>query len=62
MRRDFELIIEESMQKGELDLDLEESELLSNVLALNSIRVKESMIPRTEVKAIEDDTPAVPAI
>jgi CBS domain containing-hemolysin-like protein len=54
MRRDFELILEESMRRGELDLDREESELLSNVLALSSIRVKESMVPRTDIKAIDD--------
>ena len=54
LRRDFELILEESMRRGELDLDREESELLSNVLALNSIRVKESMVPRTDIKAIDD--------
>ena len=54
MRRDFELILEESLKRGELDLDEDESELLSNVLALNSIRVRESMVPRTEIEAIED--------
>ncbi len=54
MRRDFELILEESLKRGELDLDEDESELLSNVLAMNSIRVRESMVPRTDIEAIED--------
>lgn len=54
LRRDFELILEESMRRGELDLDREESELLSNVLAMNSIRVKESMVPRTDIRAVDD--------
>ena len=54
MRRDFELILEESMKRGDLDLDREESELLSKVLAMNSIRLKESMVPRTDIKAVDD--------
>ncbi|MDX1428960.1 MAG: hemolysin family protein, partial [Rhodothermales bacterium] len=54
MRRDFELILEESLKRGELDLDEDESELLSNVLAMNSIRVRESMVPRTDIAAVED--------
>lgn len=54
MRRDFELILEESLKRGELDLDEDESELLSNVLAMNSIRVRESMVPRTDIAAIDD--------
>ncbi len=54
MRRDFELILEESMKRGDLDLDRDESELLSKVLAMNSIRLKESMVPRTDIKAVDD--------
>jgi CBS domain containing-hemolysin-like protein len=57
MRRDFELMIEESKKSGELDLDEEESELLSNVFAMGSIRVKESMVPRTDIVAVEVSTP-----
>jgi CBS domain containing-hemolysin-like protein len=57
MRRDFELMIREGMESGELDLDQEESELLTNVLALGSIRVKESMAPRTDIIAVEENTP-----
>ncbi|NNE47080.1 MAG: HlyC/CorC family transporter [Rhodothermales bacterium] len=54
MRRDFELILEESMKRGDLDLDREESALLSKVLAMNSIRLKGSMVPRTDIKAVDD--------
>ncbi|RMF53344.1 MAG: HlyC/CorC family transporter [Bacteroidetes bacterium] len=56
MRRDFELMIEESKKSGELDLDEEESTLLANVFALSTIRVKESMVPRTEIVAVEEHT------
>lgn len=54
IRRDFELIIEESRASGELDLDEEGSELLSNVFAMSTIRVKESMVPRTDILAVEE--------
>lgn len=53
IRRDFELLIEESKRSGELDLDEEESTLVSNVFAMGSIRLKESMVPRTEIIALE---------
>jgi len=56
MRRDFELMIEESKKSGQLDLDEEESMLLSNVFSLGTIRVKESMVPRTEVEAVDEST------
>ncbi len=54
LRRDFELVIRESRETGTLDLDEEESEILSNVFELRSLRVKDSMIPRTEIKAVEE--------
>lgn len=54
MRRDFELMIEESKRTGELDLDEEESTLLSNVFAMSTILVKESMCPRTDIVALEE--------
>lgn len=54
IRRDFELVIRESRETGSLDLDEEESEILSNVFELRSLRVKDSMVPRTEVVAIEE--------
>ena len=56
IRRDFELMIEESKLSGELDLDEEETTLLSNVFAMSSIRVKESMVPRTDIVAVEENT------
>ena len=56
MRRDFEVIIQESRESGELELAEDESALLSNVFALSAIRVKESMVPRTDVVAVEEST------
>ena len=57
MRRDFEVIIQESRESGELDLAEDESALLSNVFALSTVRVKESMVPRTDVVAVDENTP-----
>ena len=54
LRRDFELVIRESRETGTLDLDEEESEILSNVFELRSLRVKDSMVPRTEIVAVEE--------
>ena len=56
MRRDFEIMIEESKLSGELDLDVKESALLSNMFAMGSIRVKESMVNRTDIVAVEEST------
>ncbi len=56
IRRDFEVIIQETKASGELELDEDESELLSNVFSMNTIRVKESMMPRTDVVAVEENT------
>jgi putative hemolysin len=55
LRRDFELIIRES-REGDLRAERDESELLSNVLALANIRVKESMVPRTGIIAVDEQT------
>ena len=54
LRRDFELVIRESRETGTLDLDEEESEILSNVFELRSLRVKDSMVPRTDIRAVEE--------
>lgn len=54
-RRDFEIIIAESRESGALDLDEEETEILSNIFDLYSMRVKESMTPRTDIIAIEEN-------
>lgn len=55
LRRDFELIMEETAAEGSLALDEDEREMLSNALNLASVRVKDSMVPRTDVVAISDD-------
>ena len=47
-------MIRESRETGTLDLDEEESEILANVFELRSLRVKDSMVPRTEVVAVEE--------
>lgn len=57
LRRDFELIIRESRETGQLDLDDEESEILSNVFELRALRVKDSMVPRTEIRSVEETMP-----
>ncbi|MEL6716515.1 MAG: hemolysin family protein, partial [Planctomycetota bacterium] len=54
LRRDFELALKESLETGQIELDDEESEILSNVFELRTLRVKDSMIPRTEVQAVEE--------
>lgn len=53
LRQDLELLIQETTERGELDLDEEESTILSNVFAMSTKRVKESMVPRTDIEAIE---------
>ena len=53
LRRDFGAFIRESREAGALDLDEEESEILSNVFELRTLRVKDSMVPRTEIQAVE---------
>ncbi|MDX1585401.1 MAG: CNNM domain-containing protein, partial [Balneolaceae bacterium] len=55
-RQDVELIFQELRDTGGSDLDREDSEILHNVLELSNKRVKESMIPRTEIVAVEKET------
>ena len=55
-RRDFELLIEKSRESGALELDEEETEILSNVFDLYTMRVKESMTPRTDIVAVDENT------
>ncbi|MDX1618907.1 MAG: hemolysin family protein [Balneolaceae bacterium] len=55
-RQDIELIFKELRDTGGSDLDKEDSEILHNVLELSNKRVKESMIPRTEIVAVEKST------
>lgn len=59
LRRDFELLIEQGRGDGVLEIDQEGQTILSNVFAMDSVRVKESMIPRTEVVGVEDTTDLV---
>lgn len=55
-RQDVELIFSELRDTGGEDLDKEDSEILHNVLELSNKRVKESMIPRTDIVAVEKNT------
>jgi CBS domain containing-hemolysin-like protein len=55
-RQDVELIFNELRDTGGQDLDKEDSEILHNVLELSNKRVKESMIPRTDIVAVEKNT------
>ncbi|NGP89295.1 hemolysin family protein [Fodinibius halophilus] len=55
-RQDVELIFQELRDSGGHDLDKEDSEILHNVLELSNKRVKESMIPRTDIVAVEKNT------
>lgn len=55
-RQDVELIFNELRDTGGHDLDKEDSEILHNVLELSNKRVKESMIPRTDIVAVEKST------
>lgn len=52
-RSDFELLFKEIGDDNNGDLDKDDSEILTNVLELQNIRVRESMIPRTEIVAVE---------
>ncbi len=54
LRSDYEAIVRESRESGTLDLDEEESEILSNVFELRNLRVKDSMVPRTDLEGIEE--------
>ena len=55
-RRAFELVIEEGKLSGSLELDDDETELLTNVFDMHAKRVKESMTPRTEIVAVGEET------
>jgi CBS domain containing-hemolysin-like protein len=57
-RQDVELIFKELRESGgSEDIDEEDSEILHNVLELSNMRVKDSMIPRIEIEAVERNTP-----
>jgi CBS domain containing-hemolysin-like protein len=56
-RQDIEMIFKELRDSGGgEDFDQDDSEILHNVLELSGKRVKETMIPRTEIVAIEKKT------
>lgn len=53
-RREIEATLRESSRKGELDLDEQGSRLLSNVFRISKLRVKDSMVPRTDIESVEE--------
>lgn len=56
-RQDIEMMLKELRENGaNTDIDKEDTEILNNVLELSSKRVKDSMIPRTEIVAVETHT------
>ncbi len=52
-RQDLEMLLREIGDSEESDIDRDDSELLTNVLQLSNKRVRDSMIPRTEIVAVE---------
>lgn len=52
-REDIELLFREIGNDTKSDIDRDDSEILSNVLELSGKRVKESMVPRTDIIAVE---------
>lgn len=52
-RRDVELIFKELREGGGEDLDKDDSEILHNVLELSNKRVRDTMVPRTEIVAVD---------
>ncbi len=56
-RQDVELIFRELRESGgSEDIDQDDSEILHNVLELSTKRVKDSMIPRIEIEAVDKKT------
>ena len=56
-RHDIELLLQELYEEGgSEEIDRDDSEILTNVLKLSSKRVRDSMIPRTEIVAVEKNT------
>lgn len=57
-RQDVELIVKELRDGGgNKDIDEDDSEILHNVLELSNKRVKDSMIPRIDIEAVEKSAP-----
>ncbi len=55
-RQDIEMLLKEIGDNDDSEIDKDDSEILTNVLELSTKRVKESMIPRTEITAVEKNT------
>ena len=56
-RHDIELLLQELYEEGgSEEIDRDDSEILTNVLKLSSKKVRDSMIPRTEIVAVEKNT------
>ncbi|MEX0685577.1 MAG: hemolysin family protein [Balneolales bacterium] len=51
-RQDLEMLLQEIGDDETSDIDRDDSEILSNVLELSNKRVRETMIPRTDIVAI----------
>ncbi|MEX0928205.1 MAG: hemolysin family protein [Balneolales bacterium] len=51
-RQDMEMLLQEIGDDEGSDMDRDDSEILSNVLELSNKRVRESMIPRTDIVAV----------
>ena len=51
-RLEIEATIRESTSSGQIELDEKHSQLLSNVFTISKARVKDSMVPRTEIEGI----------
>ena len=59
-RQDVERIVQELRDSGgNGELDQDDSEILHNVLELSNKKVKESMVPRIEIEAVEKKTSIV---
>lgn len=57
-RQDLEIYLRELREnRNKEDQDEDDSSILQNVIELTNKRVKDSMIPRIEIEAVEKDTP-----
>lgn len=54
-RQDIEMLLKEIGDDSDTDIDRDDSVILSNVLELSTKRVRETMIPRTEIVSVEKD-------
>ena len=62
-RQDVELIFKELKESGgSVDIGEDDTEILQNVLELSNMRVKDSMIPRIEIQAVDRNTPVKDAL